>query len=173
MHHLELMVAFCLVCLSLHIVPLQCSNFPYLPEDKGEYKARQRTSLYGEVSQDCMLMSQDFGPKFIIWPGNEAKSGPQDSGVASFPGHSRLQFLTAWEAYSMRSKTGGGKGLGTTLTQELRKSGKKKKLEWINHELPFQAWPCTCTSSQAKPARPQAQGQAGQGSLEKSRGCRN
>ena len=59
-------------------------------------------------------------------------------------------------------------------TQELRKSGKKKKLEWINHELPFQAWPYTCTSLQAKPARPQAQGaRPGQGSLEKSRGFRN
>ena len=37
--------------------------------------------------------------------------------LASFPGRSRLQFLIAYSvfAYSMRSKTGGGNGLGTRL----------------------------------------------------------
>ena len=37
--------------------------------------------------------------------------------LASFPGRSRLQFLIAYcFAYSMRSKTGGGNGLGTRLS---------------------------------------------------------
>ena len=95
----------------------------------GELSFRQDTVTHsvGNEQSRTMPLTNRGSP---ISPNMNTSSIQDTSKVASFPGRSRLQFLIAYciyayicilysvFAYSMRSKTGGGNGLGTRLHQK-------------------------------------------------------